>query len=340
MLRVFRRIRAVRQGYSASYTPEGLGLSCRLESAPAIPIAAPLRSAIHAKVDIADWTGIAALMESARVRLSETGDGVRLHRRIWNEAFTYLEGDLDGEAEPDDIARRLRPLLDHHAANPREPIAAGMAASVLCRIGHAHRGCGWAHTVSDEGWRRFEEAARLADEAMDLAGEHWFLDETRLAIAQSQCIDREEAWRRYRVCVTADPFSASTYLTGMTLFLPRWYGSLDDMMRCARTAADRTQSLYGQMLYAACLCDVAWAGHTDELPIDLDRLQRGLDDWQARCPQSEAATHAANLAYDASDVGRFLEVVETADVLYEQTWAYQGSILATYAMEKTGLNSF
>ena len=102
----------------------------------------------------------------------------------------------------------------------------------------AARGRGWAHTVSDQGWKQFSRQLAVAEEALNRS---WELDPTlpgtaldfmRVELGQGRGRERMELWFNRAIVHPSARYEALSHK--LWYLQPRWHGSERECLQVAR----------------------------------------------------------------------------------------------------------
>lgn len=192
--------------------------------------------------------------------------------------------------------------------DPKSVLAAMAEAQSHIGYAWAHRGGGYARTVTQDGWikyRRHVELARQALEARSSAGmadPNW----RRLMLY----IGRMQGWPmdRYAAFATeamdAFPGFYDTYFEVAIRLVPQWGGNLQGLAAFAEHAAQRTSSTEGRALYARIYWSVYhYLSPTDfeSGAVDWQKVRAGFEDVIERYPDDWNMNFYARLSCDAGD---------------------------------------
>ncbi|MGD0812066.1 MAG: hypothetical protein ABSA83_00530 [Verrucomicrobiota bacterium] len=124
------------------------------------------------------------------------------------------------------------------------------------------RGCGYADTVTKEGWKLFSQRLDAAEEALTNA---WQLDTNNACIAaqmitvelgQGRGRDRMELW--FKRAMDLDPNNYDACDGKLRYLLPRWYGSVSDTLQFGHE----------------CVQNKRWGGHVPLILVDAHNFLR------------------------------------------------------------------
>jgi hypothetical protein len=184
-----------------------------------------------------------------------------------------------GHATEEDWSTRLSLLKQWTAAKPNSVTARVALAGAYASYAWNARGTGSSDSVTESGWRLFEErledAKAVLDENSTLSGQCPEAYLVMQQIAQGQGLEQEAA-----VFERAIAFEPSYYYyerAHATLLLPRWYGEEGDAKSFAAQSADRIGGKEGDILYfqiaagLVCPCD-----DPEFASMSWERMQKGF----------------------------------------------------------------
>ncbi|HEX4002775.1 MAG TPA: hypothetical protein VHX36_09005 [Candidatus Acidoferrales bacterium] len=207
------------------------------------------------------------LEKRAQADLSPTarfGGGVW---RLWG----YYEGlsvpPAGDSATDDDWNAQIDALKAWVAAQPDSSAARLALAGAYDSFGFRARGVGYANTVSNDGWRLFNErlamtattlvaAAKLKDKSP-----YWFSLMYDVALAQGW--DKSQAKALLDAAISFEPSNYHVYRQYANFILPKWYGEEGDVQSFAEEVSTQIGGEEGDFVYfeiattIACGCDKA-----------------------------------------------------------------------------------
>jgi len=144
------------------------------------------------------------------------------------------------------------------------------------------RGTGYANTVSDSGWKLFEqrtdEAKRILEEASTLATKcpEWYVAMQMVSLNQSWPVTQARA-----LFEEANKFEPEYYTYARDLayyLLPKWSGEEGDTEKFVQEIADRTGGDKGDILYfQVAAASYVICGCNDNPHLSWDRIKRGFE---------------------------------------------------------------
>ncbi|MDR0351870.1 MAG: DUF4034 domain-containing protein [Opitutaceae bacterium] len=211
------------------------------------------------------------------------------------------------------------------------PVAKGMA---YIRHAWKARGGGYAHTVTEEGWKLFSERQdKAAEILMDFKKRHpnekmcpgWH--DSMLELAQGQSWGRARYDALFDEAVQAWPKFYTLYFSKAFDLLPRWHGDQGDWLRFAEDAG----LAQGDEMYARiCVYMTRWVGWGKlfkEENVSWERMKSGFEEMRAKYPRSATILnmycHAACMARDKATAGRLFQ--EMGDAVCPAIWDPDGN---------------
>lgn len=203
-----------------------------------------------------------------------------------------------------DLMELLQRWVQTH---PKSPTARVALASAWIHYAGAARGNGYADTVSDNGWKLYEERTAEAERVLrDAAALPVTCPESyivKLNIAQDQ------SWSKQRILALFDEalaFERGYFYYGRAVAMllePKWFGEPGDTAKFLQDAADRVGGGEGDAYYflVASSKDVM-CGCEDQPTLSLERIERGYDAVERMYGVS--MFNLNQLAYLTLDVGR------------------------------------
>ncbi len=196
----------------------------------------------------------------------------------------YIATRLDDKNEAENhIQQRLFDLKKWIKQNPKSHTARIALASTYCDYAWLARGSGWSNTVSDKGWKLFEERLALAKDALDADPKLKELDPTAcsaaITVAVGQGWDKKEVYNMIDDCDKRWPTYIHADQKACSFLLPRWYGEPGEMESFVKAKADRFKGAQGDKAYAQL---VAYASSYaqdvfEESSFDWERTKAGFN---------------------------------------------------------------
>jgi tetratricopeptide (TPR) repeat protein len=112
---------------------------------------------------------------------------------------------------------------------------------LIC-YGWEARGSGFAKTVTEEGWKKFDErlteARKVLNESWELKPNDYRTAKFMLMVEKGIGGDRDEMERWFERAMKANPMCKSACEQKLDWLDPKWHGSLEDMMAFGRACRD------------------------------------------------------------------------------------------------------
>jgi hypothetical protein len=169
-------------------------------------------------------------------------------------------------------------------ASPDSPTPLVVLGSIYKSYAWKARGGGYANTVTQEGWRQFEERLTRARDLLDEAAKKKVQDPevycARITVAMGLNESKSEMDAIFNKGIAVDPNYLPLYQAKAYFLLPRWHGDPGDWEAFAQQAADARGGEEGDMLYMIIARDEAWS-EGDRLfrttRLSYDRMKRGFE---------------------------------------------------------------
>jgi hypothetical protein len=248
----------------------------------------------------------------------------RTRSGLWELEVAYGRSRVSEKKSDDARFEAELALMDKwRAAVPNSITRPIVEAELLIDYAWNARGSGWSSTVSEEGWRLFEERIQRALKTlMEAAAQpsrcvHWYASMQTIALAQGW--NRAAYEKLFAAAVETEPAYHQFYFRKAHYLLPRWYGGTGD---CAAFAEEATK-LYpgGVEIYAR----IAWAQKKyfendfyAETGYRWDLVKAGFESMLASWPSATSNPQAYGLfawrAKDRALAQRLLPIIEMAEV--------------------------
>ena len=251
-----------------------------------------------------------ALADSLRTTDARFRSGSSMVSSFYGRPFD----NYDESPIPPETWERLLHNLREWRSNARmhSPTPAIALAHALIDRAWAARGGGYANTVKEKQWDRFHNditearqiLGRVERNGRSCPGWHEAMLEVALCLGASA----EEYDRIFEAAVAAFPTHAEFYMAKSRYLQPRWHGEPGDWERFAAEVADRNPGGRGAELYARIVYSQAdyFTNVFEESPaVSWERVQAGLEAWQARCPESVLPLSLSSRF--AAQAGRYAE---------------------------------
>lgn len=235
-----------------------------------------------------------------------------------NEATGQCKKGRDPDVAFPPLEEKARKWVEAYPASPTAHIVRSL---VLTDRAWAHRGCGYAETVSEEGWvgfRRYIAAARANLEehkAIAAVDPEWY--EEMLTIARAQQWALNDFNGLFSEALAREPQYYQTYFMALEYLLPKWHGSAEEIEDFAQDAVGRTKDLEGQGMYAR----LYWYASQTQFKNDIFRnslagwpqMKAGFEDIVRRYPDSWNLNNYARFACLARDKPKTVELLKRID---------------------------
>lgn len=252
-----------------------------------------------------------------------TSDAARMTVTMWQqllraEKFDELEQFIAGirRDKPRDLEGRARLSVFYEGVSPmvkteaewlsdlellrrwtkakRQSAAAHIALAVGWReFAWDARGTGYAHTVSEDGFAKYQErlekAREFADQARKLAEKDAYLCRLEIQLAVDLGGSPDDLESILRRSLEIDPDYLATLNEAVRYFLPRWYGRPGDLEEFIDHATELTRERAGESFYALAVME-STNYHSSDIFEDFDfpwqRVKQGFADLRKRFPKS------------------------------------------------------
>ena len=235
-------------------------------------------------------------------------------------------------ATQDDWNNLLQRLQKWVTARPTSVTARVALARTYLLYAYDARGHGFANTVSDSGWKLFEERTTMAkgilDEASNLPTKcpEWYVD--MLLVAQNQSWDKD---RSRTLFDEAFKFEPGYYYNARVLaayLLPKWSGEEGATEKFTQDVADRVGGEQGDALYfEVASADYVICGCADDPKMSWERIEKGFEASEKQYGVS--MLNLNRMAYLATHFGRTYPIVadkvltRIGEQWDEETWDTQ-----------------
>jgi Domain of unknown function (DUF4034) len=235
-------------------------------------------------------------------------------------------------ATQDDWNNLLQRLQKWVTGRPTSVTARVALARTYLLYAYDARGNGFANTVSDSGWKLFEERTAMAkgilDEASNLPTRcpEWYVD--MLLVAQNQSWDKD---RSRTLFDEAFKFEPGYYYNARVLaayLLPKWGGEEGATEKFTQDVADRVGGEQGDALYfEVASADYVICGCGDNPKMSWERIEKGFEASEKQYGVS--MLNLNRLAYLATHFGRTYPIVadkvltRIGEQWDEETWDTQ-----------------
>jgi hypothetical protein len=270
-----------------------------------------------------------ALIESRYARAIATEQRLGSGQLVANQTVRYMFGLRQGRGDDAYWSAVEEKTRAWGAQFPKSVLQALALSRAHEQHAWAHRGGGYASTVSEDRWKQFRLNMDLARQALldraDVGTKdpNWWHQLLMLAWAQSW--PEERYWEVANAAMNAFPQNPDIYSAISRRLLPQWGGSWAVIADFAGYVVKRTRAVQGQMLYAR----IYWhlqgylePGLLASEQVDWPKIRAGFEDLVARYPDNWNLNHFARFACDAGDKAtaqRLLGRIE--DSVIPSAWA-------------------
>jgi hypothetical protein len=181
-----------------------------------------------------------------------------------------------GHATEEDWTERISLLQTWVTAKPNSITARVALAEAYSGYAWDARGNGYSNTVTDSGWKLFnqreEQAKTILDQAADLPEKcpEWYL-------AVQQMAEGPEERAAFERAVAFEPDYYYYYRIHATELLPKWNGEEGDTPAFVAQAADHLGGAKGDILYFQVASNLACACNDPEFyKLSWERIQKGF----------------------------------------------------------------
>ena len=230
-------------------------------------------------------------------RLEKMADELRRTKARFKEGTwkltRFYEGSIPGSRETDEA--KWKEWFDKIAAWKKmfpdsitEPV---VEAEGLTHYAWVARGCGFANTVTDEGWRLMSERLAQARQVLETAAKKparcpgWYAAMQLVALGQGW--DLEKYDRLFKEAVSKEPTYYEYYHKKAYYLEPKWHGKPGDAERFAEEAAKVDDPGEGMAIYAR----IAWSYRKPselfrETQFQWSKMKQGFLDIEKSYPDS------------------------------------------------------
>jgi hypothetical protein len=185
-------------------------------------------------------------------------------------------------ATQDDWNSLLQRLQAWVTARPKSITARVALARAYLMYAYDARGNGFANTVSDSGWKLFEnrttQAKQILDEASTLPAKcpEWYVD--MLLVAQNQGWDADRARALFDEAFKFEPGYYYDARVLASYLLPKWSGEEGATEKFTQEVADRVGGDQGDALYfEVASADYVICGCGDNPKMSWERIEKGFE---------------------------------------------------------------
>ena len=303
-------------------------LAAPAQAAPVSATPAPLagepaaRQAIIDRVrtalDAEDFASLNAMEEEFRTSRGRTPSGV-WNLRIFHLAIedSFTSGQQDGDCTP-----RYPHLIAHWLAlDPAAPTPTITQAYLVMRQAWCLRGGGFSDSVTPAAWAGFHKYVAAADALLIAHKRTAAVDPEYYGFAEdiaiAKGIPKASFERLLAEAIAKEPAYHRIYFAAMRYYQPQWFGSIEDVDRIARLAAEKSRLTDGDGGYARvywhyvdCGCEIG------DSAVDWTRMKSSMADVSARFPVDWNYVNFARISCrmgDAAEAKHYLAKVRVDD---------------------------
>jgi hypothetical protein len=200
----------------------------------------------------------------------------------------------ENRSSPQEWARHIDHLERWAKAKPKSVTTPVALETQGHDIAWRARGSGFAHTVTEEGWRlfaeRLEKAREVLEEAEKLPPKDPEIYRAFLKVGQGQNWPREKYDAVFKKGAETEPDYHHLHAEKAQNLLPRWHGKPGELEKFAEEAANAAKNRDGGALYARIAVSVLWTAHHDdffdEYRFSRERMKRGFTEVEKQFPNS------------------------------------------------------
>jgi hypothetical protein len=292
------------------------------------------RAAISASVQkdflASDFDRLESMATKYRTERSRTTSG------LWHLSLFYagIDDAIDDQTKGEDrdalfeaIEQRTREWASKFPDSPTGHIAHSLT---LIERAWAHRGGGYASTVSPDAWTAFEHYIAMAranlEEFKSVASvdPKWY--ETMTLVARAENWDRSEFDALLNEALEREPLFYQTYFLALQYLLPKWHGNIEEIEDFAQDAVDRTREQEGFGMYAR----IYWYASQTQFKNDIfnnslvewSQMKAGFEDVISRYPDAWNLNNYAKFACLAGDKPTTMELLKRIESsVVAEAWA-------------------
>ena len=254
----------------------------------------------------------------------------------WSDTFISAIDDMVTNEMPDSRwDEHLKRISDWAEQKPQSVLPQTAMLATLTSYAWKARGSGWANTVTDEGWRlfneRLERAAHLMTEAEALPQTCPTLYKEELKIALGQSWKHDRMNKAFNKCVKLFPDYMSIYISKYIFLMPRWGGAEGEAEEFLDESANkRGKGPEGDKFYARLLWNMGNYFDTKtftDTTISWPRAKAGFEALMKEYPDSlSVLTEYAKVAEYADDKATSRALLKKIGNRCDAgIWSYQGA---------------
>jgi len=200
-----------------------------------------------------------------------------------HEMYKGLDDPAPGKHSTEDDWHDLMQVLQRWVeTHPKSVTARVATAGAWIGYAGAARGSGYSNTVSESGWKLYEERTARAEEilekaaAMDVRCPEWYV--VMINVAKNQSWDKNRLLGLFDEALAFEP-GYYYYGRGVAMLLePKWFGEEGDTEKFMQRVADNIGSEKGDAFYfhVASSNDIV-CGCEHQPRLSLERIERGFE---------------------------------------------------------------
>jgi hypothetical protein len=221
------------------------------------------------------------LADRARSSKEKFSGGVWKLHQLYSGLYRVVQYPVT-HATQEDWDIHLQRLQRWVAARPKSVTARVALADVYLDYAADARGTGFSNTVSDSGWKLFEErtaeAKRILDEASLLPTKcpEWYL--AMQSVAENQNWDAAEESALFEEATKFEPGYHYYARVRASNLLPKWGGQPGDTEKFVQEVADRIGGDQGDILYfQVAIAPAVICGCNNDPHLSWERIERGFE---------------------------------------------------------------
>jgi hypothetical protein len=217
---------------------------------------------IAAFLVLKDYDALEREAADARTRKTRFSGGVWKLFSFYDALSDPVAGPLASDA---DWKFHIANLTSWGSARPESVTAQVAFAEAYIEYAFKARGSGYSNSVSEGGWKVFQERVALAASALTQAGKlkekcpHWYDVMQQVALVQGW--DKPQARKLFEEAIVFEPTYYHYYREYANYLLPKWYGEPGETEAFADEVYKRVGGQQGSFLYfeiasqVTCQCD-------------------------------------------------------------------------------------
>jgi hypothetical protein len=191
--------------------------------------------------------------------------------RVWGYYAGLDTPPLGDNATDDDWKVQIDGLKAWVAARPESGAARIALAGAYDNFGQKARGSGYAKSVSDEGWKRYDERIALAASTLEDAAKlkeksaYWYSLMFDVALAQGWT--KSQAKELVDEAIAFEPSYYHVYRQYANFLLPKWYGDDGDAQAFAEQISSQLGGQQGKFVYFEIASTIVCGCNSDDASL-------------------------------------------------------------------------